>query len=140
MANPLHRLKFLPWRSLFLISSLVTLIFIVLDLFLTLGYNSSPAIARVINLLYGGSLGVLVQFGVVVGVGALAVYLLEKLFPNVMLNTSVLWALVLCLVVCLLIRSLLPIPPDVLVNLDDNQVQLMGFVIGVFWKGRPYWR
>jgi len=140
MANPLHRLKFLPWRSLFLISSLVTLIFIVLDLFLTLGYNFSPAIARVINLLYGGSLGVLVQFGVVVGVGALAVYLLEKLFPNVMLNTAVLWALVLCLVVCLLLRSLLPIPPDVLVNLDDNQVQLMAIVIGVFWKGRPYWR
>lgn len=140
MANPLRRLKFLPWRSLFLLSSLVTLIVIVLDLFLWLGYNYSPAIKSAMSLLYGPTLGILVNFAVVVGVGALAVYLLEKIFSKTIVSIPVLWALVLCLAVCLLMRSLLSTPPDILVNLDDGEVQLIGIAIGVFWKGRPYWR
>jgi uncharacterized membrane protein len=81
-------------------------------------------------------MGILVDFAFVVGIGALAVYLLEK-FYRLSVNTAVLWALVLCLAVCLVVKSLLPIP-DVLVKF--NEIQLMGIAIGVFWKGRPYWR
>jgi ABC-type transport system involved in multi-copper enzyme maturation permease subunit len=140
MSNPLRRLKFLPWRSLFLLSALVTLIVIFLDLLFTLGYNLSPAIERVLTLLYAPPFGVLVRFAVVIGVGALAVELLERLFSNVVISIAVLWTLVFCLALCLVLRALLPIPPDVLVNLYNNEVQLLGIVIGVFWKGRPYWR
>ena len=140
MSNPLRRLKFLPWRSLFLLSAVVTLIVIFLDLLFTLGYNLSPAIESVLTLLYAPPLGVLVRFAVAVGVGALAVELLERLFQNVVVSIAVLWALVFCLALCLVLRALLPIPPDVLVNLYNNEVQLLGIVIGVFWKGRPYWR
>jgi hypothetical protein len=139
MANPLHRLKFLPWRSLFLLSSLVTLVVIAIDLSLIVSYDLSPALARVLSLMYGGSLGILVQFASVVGVGALAVYLLEKFFSNVAVSTAVLWALVFCLAVCLVLRSFLPVPARV-VNLYNNETQLIAIVIGIFWKGRPYWR
>lgn len=140
MANPLRRLKFLPWRSLFLLSSLVTLIVIVLDFFVWIGYNYSGSVRQALSILYGPLLGIVVDWAVVIGVGALAVYLLPKVFPKVIINTSVLWALVLCLAVCLVLRSLLPIPPDELVSLYSNEAQLLGIVIGVFWKGRPYWR
>ncbi|NHC33342.1 hypothetical protein [Scytonema millei] len=139
MSNPLRRLKFLPWRSLFLLSCLVTLIVVVIDFFFIAGSNFSPALARAIDLMYGGSLGVLVQFAGVVGVGALAVYLLEKFFANITVNTGVLWALVFCLTLCLLVRSFLPIP-ERLVSIYNNEMQLIAIVIGVFWKGRPYWR
>jgi len=139
MSNPLRRLKFLPWRSLFLLSSLVTLIVIVIDLLFIISYDLSPALARVISLMYGGGLGVIVQFAGVVGVGALAVYLLEKFFSNISVNTGVLWALVFCLAVCLVLRAFVPIP-ERLVNLYNNETQLIAIVIGIFWKGRPYWR
>lgn len=139
MSNPLRRLKFLPWRSLFLLSGLVTLIVIVIDLLLIISYDLSPALAQAIGLMYGGSLGILVQFAGVVGVGALAVYLLEKFFSNVSVNTGVLWALVFCLTVCLVVRAFVPIPERV-VSLYNNEMQLIAIIIGVFWKGRPYWR
>ena len=140
MANPLKRLKFLPWRSLFLLSGLVTLIVIGLDLLILLGYNYSPPFRQALKILYGPTLGIVVDWAVVVGVGALAVYLLKKVFPNVIISTAVLWALVLCLAICLVVRSLLPEPPDMLVSLSQNEAQLIGIAIGVFWKGRPYWR
>jgi hypothetical protein len=139
MSNPLHRLKFLPWRSLFLLSSLVTLIVIVIDLLFVISYDLSPALARVISLMYGGSLGILVQFAGVVGVGALAVYLLERFFSKIVVSTGVLWALAFCLAVCLVVRSFIPVP-ERLVNLYNNETQLIAIVIGIFWKGRSYWR
>ena len=139
MSSPLRRLKFLPWRSLFLLSILVTLIVVVIDFFFIVGSDLSPALARIVSLMYGGSLGVIVQFAGVVGVGALAVYLLEKFFTHITVNTGVLWALVLCLTFCLLVRSFLPIP-ERLVSIYNNEMQLIAIVIGVFWKGRPYWR
>ena len=136
MGNPLQRLKYLPWRSLFLLSSLIAAIVTAIDFLVVIGYNYSPVIKRTLTLLYTPPMGILVDFAFVVGIGALAVYLLEK-FYRLTINTAVLWALVLCLAVCLIIKSLLPIP-DVLVKF--NEIQLMGIAIGVFWKGRPYWR
>ena len=138
MPNPLHRLKFLPWRSLFLLSSLVTLIVTVLDFLLALGYTYSSAINRALFLLYAPPAGILVYFAVSVGIGALAVYVLERLFQQVVVNTTILWALVLCLALCLVVKSLLPVIPNVLVSM--NEMQLIGIIVGVFWKGRPYWR
>ena len=75
-------------------------------------------------------------FAVAVGVGALAVYLLERL-DRLSINTASLWTLVLCLALLLFLKSLLL--PTVLVDVN-NEIQLVGIVIGVFWKSRPYWR
>lgn len=136
MANPLQRLKYLPWRSLFLLSSLISVIVTVLDYLVVIGYNYSAAIQQALTLLFKGPMGILVSVAIPVGIGALAVYLLEKLY-RFRINTAVLWALVLCLAVCLVVKSLLPIP-NALVEM--NEIQLIGIAIGVFWKGRPYWR
>ncbi len=66
----------------------------------------------------------------------LAVIILEW-YRQVIINVSVLWALILCLALALVVKSLLPLPA-VLVGLDE--IQLITIVVGVFWKGRPYWR
>lgn len=137
MANPLRRLKFLPWRSLLQVSALTTIILVVLEFLLTLGYTQSSAINRTLSFMYTGSLGLLMTFVTAIGVGAMAVYLLERFYQKVIINTANLWALVLCLAVFLLLKSLLPLMP-ILISLD--QLQLVGIILGIFWKGRPYWQ
>lgn len=137
MANPLRRLKFLPWRSLLQVSTLTTLIVIVLEFFLTLGFIQSAVIKSTLSFMYAGSLSLLITFATAIGVGAMAVYLLERFYKQVIINSPSLWALVLCLALLFLLKSLIPVMP-ILISLD--QFQLIGIILGVFWKGRPYWR
>ena len=137
MTDPLRRLKFLPWRSLLQASVLTVFISAVLDFLITLGYIQSSVIRRAISLIYAPPLDLLITIVIAVGVGALAVYLLERLYQQVIVNTASLWALVLCLIVILFFKSLLLIP-SLLVGF--SQTQLLGIILGVFWKGRPYWR
>ena len=137
MANPLRRLKFLPWRSLLQVSTLTTLIVIVLEFLLTLGFIQSAVIEHTLSFIYTGSLGLLITFATAVGIGAIAVYILERFYKQVIINSAILWALVLCLALLFLLKSLIPLTP-ILIRLD--QTQLIGIILGVFWKGRPYWR
>ena len=137
MANPLRRLKFLPWRSLLQVATLTTLIVIVLEFLLTLGFIQSAVIERTLSFIYTGSLGLLITFATAVGIGAIAVYILERFYKQVIINSAILWALVLCLALLFLLKSLIPLTP-ILIRLD--QTQLIGIILGVFWKGRPYWR
>jgi hypothetical protein len=137
MANPLRRLKFLPWRSLLQVSTLTTLIVIVLEFLLTLGFIQSAVIEHTLSFIYTGSLGLLITFATAVGIGAIAVYILERFYKQVIINSASLWALVLCLALLFLLKSLIPLTP-ILIRLD--QTQLIGIILGVFWKGRPYWR
>ena len=68
--------------------------------------------------------------------GALGVTLCERWPGKIYLNTARLWALILCLLGGLAFKLLLPLPLE-LVQL--SQEGLIGVVVGVFWKGRPYW-
>ncbi|MUL36623.1 peptide chain release factor 1 [Gloeocapsopsis dulcis] len=137
MHDPLRSLKFLPWRSLLQVSLLVAVVVIVLDFLLVLGYIQSNVFQRLLMLVYAPPLGIVISLAISVGLGALGVYLLERFYRLVSINTGSLWALVLCLAVVLFLKTLLPLPA-VLFNL--NQAGLIGIIIGVFWKGRPYWR
>ncbi len=83
-------------------------------------------------------IGVLIEFAVPVGIGALAVAVLERWFRQVMITNSTLWALVPCVALWLLLKSFVQLPTVLLP--DVNIVPLVGVVVGVFWKGRPYWR
>lgn len=136
MTDPLRRLQHLPWRSLLQVSGLTIVIVFVLEFFLSLGYKHSLLIERTLSLLLAPPLGIVILFAAAIGVGALAVYLLDRFFPEVFINTASLWALVPCLALFLVLKSLLPIQG--LVNL--TYPQLIAIVVGVFWKGRPYWR
>lgn len=136
MSDPVRTLKHLPWRSLLQVSGFTIVIAIVVEVFLSIGYIRSAAIRSLLSELYAPPSGILLLFGAAVGVGALAVYLLERLHRQVFVNATILWALVPCLALVVFLKSLLPVPA--LVSL--NSLQLLGVVVGVFWKGRPYWR
>lgn len=137
MSNFLRRFKLLPWREMLQISALVNSIVVGLELFLGWGFIQSQLFRNVLKLLFGSSLGMLIPFAIAVGMGALAVYFLEYWQQQFLLNRISLWFLVFCILLGLLLKSFLPIPPF-LASLSETA--LIGVAVGVFWKGRPYWR
>ena len=137
MSNFLRRLKLLPWREMLQIAALVNSIVMGLELFLAWGFTQSRPIRNGVTLLYDSSLGILIPFAAAVGMGALAVYFLEYWQQQFLLNRTSLWVLVLCVFLGLVLKSFLPIPP-LLASLSEEA--LIGVTVGVFWKGRPYWR
>lgn len=137
MSNFLRHFKLLPWREMLQISALVNSIVVGLELFLAWGFIQSQLFRNVLKLLFGSSLGMLIPFAIAVGMGALAVYFLEYWQQQFLLNRISLWFLVFCILLGLLLKSFLPIPPF-LASLSETA--LIGVAVGVFWKGRPYWR
>ena len=137
MSNFLRRLKLLPWREMLQIAALVNSIAIGMELFLAWGFTQSRGIRNVLTLLYGSPLGILIPLATAVGMGALAVYFLEYWQQQFLLNRTNLWVLALCVLLGLVLKSFLPVPPF-LASLSE--AALIGVTIGVFWKGRPYWR
>uniref|UniRef100_A0ACD5GN00 Uncharacterized protein n=1 Tax=Desertifilum tharense IPPAS B-1220 TaxID=1781255 RepID=A0ACD5GN00_9CYAN len=89
-----------------------------------------------LSLVRDGVLGAIMQFLVSIGIGALAVYLLERWQGVAILSASTLWALVPCVMLVLFLKSLL-IPSAFF--LEVSRMTLVGVVVGIFWKGRPYW-
>lgn len=136
MANPLQRLKFLPWRSLAGVTVLTLAIALLLELVLGVSFYQIPIVQLLLAPLFSPPWILVTILAAGVGVGALATLLLEKVFPLVRINNSVLWALILCLVLGLILRSFIPLPA-ILTN--ANSTQFMGIVLGTFWKGRAYW-
>ena len=137
MSNFLRRLKILPWREMLQIAALVNSIVIGVELFLAWGFTQSRVIRNILTLLYGSSLGIVIPFVTAAGMGALAVYFLEYWQQHFLLNRTNLWVLVLCVFLGLVLKSFLPIPPF-LASLSE--AALIGVTVGIFWKGRPYWR
>jgi hypothetical protein len=141
MGNPLRSWKFLPWRSLLQASAITVLIAKVVDGALGWAVINSEAVANLLQTIFSNPLSQLLLILLYFGVGVLAVYLLETLFPPGPIYASTLWALMLCLVMTFVVAGLifmfLPVPA-LLISLDQNL--LIGLVVGVFWQGRHYWR
>ncbi|MEQ9671263.1 peptide chain release factor 1 [Coleofasciculus sp. G2-EDA-02] len=133
----MYRLRSLPWRSLLEVSGITVAIAIVLEIIIGLGFTQSPAIRQMLQFLYTPPLGMIISLMAAVGFGVLAVYVLERFYPQVLINSSSLWALIPCLALVLGLKSLLPLPPF-LVSL--SYANLVAVIVGVFWKGRPHWR
>ncbi|MCY7324105.1 MAG: peptide chain release factor 1 [Phormidesmis sp. CAN_BIN36] len=138
MNDPLRRLKFLPWISLLQISLITVLVAIAFDVLLMRTATAVPVILNLLSKLLNSPIGVLVKLAVPVGMGALAVAILERWFRQVMITNSTLWALVPCVALWLLLKSFVPFPTALVPEIDV--FSLVGVVVGVFWKGRPYWR
>jgi hypothetical protein len=126
----------IPWRELFTVAIASNLALIALELLLGLSLIYSPPIRASLQILFRPPLVVLLPVGIAIAMGALAVYLMEKWRQQYLLNRGNLWALVLCLLLTLTVKQFIQVP---LVLVDLSQISLMGIIIGVFWKGRPYW-
>jgi hypothetical protein len=137
MANPLQRLKRLPWIPLLLTAVLTSIWVFVVEFFLGIGVERSPLVQKSLALLLSPPLGIITVLAIAALVGALAVFLLEIVYPNLLINAGVLWALVPCLILAIVLKNQLPVPLN-LVALENGQ--LIGIILGVFVKGRPYWR
>lgn len=137
MHNPLQRLKQLPWVPLLLVALLTVFWASVLELILMFSSANLDLVRNALALLFEPPLNIILFFAIAMGVGALAVMFLEIIYPQVIINSGVLWALLFCLLSAMLIRSLLPIETELL---QLNSLMLIGTMLGVFFKGKPYWR
>jgi hypothetical protein len=136
MSNPLRGLKFLPWLTLFQVAALATGLAFVVEILLIVGTQFSP-IDQLLELLFQPPLALFVLLAAAVGLGALSILILERFYQRVVINTSVLWALILCVMVMLMARSLLQLP---VLFLAPDYTTLMGVLLGVFWQGKAYWQ
>ncbi len=135
MSNPLARLKQLPWRSLFLVAVLTSIVVTLLEL--AIGFSAQiPGVQSILRTLLVGPLGFFTALLIAFGVGVLAVYILERMERTV-INTNSLWGLLLCLAIVFLLRSFLPIPVGLF---QLSSLSFVSMTVGLFWKSRPYWR
>ncbi len=137
MANQLDRLKRLPWMELLLNALLTALCVTVAEFILVLLMRALTIVAQIAIVLFNPPLGILTQLAIGVGIGALAVVLLERFFPQVRIDTGTLWALIPCLIVALIARTLLPSPVSLI---STSQITAVAILLGVFLRGRRYWR
>lgn len=134
MSDPIRRLKLLPWPILLQVSVITAFIVLILEMLLAWGFTHSSVIRDTLTMLYSPPIGIFWPIAVSVGIGALGVYLCERWFTQVLLNASSLWALVACLLLALVLKSLL------FPSVELSNFTLIGIILGVFWKGRSYWR
>lgn len=137
MNNPLRRLKLLPWVPLLLTALLALFWASVLEIALLFSAERVALISTSLVMLFTPPLSIIMSLAIAIGIGALAVLFLEVIYPQVIISTGVLWALLLCLFVALVLRSLLPAPTQLL---QPSYQMLIGNMLGIFLKGKPYWR
>lgn len=98
-----------------------------------------PASRIQIGSMFSSPLGLLYAAAVDAVIGILGVVVLEKLMgPRPSIYVSTLWALILCLLMALVVKSLIPIPGIFLSQL--HQISIVGLLVGVFGKSQRYWR
>ena len=136
MYDPWRRFKSQPWQPLLQVAVITTLLIVLLEGLLIVGFTQLEFFQRSLRVLFAPPLGLIVSIAAAVGVGVLGVTVCERWRSPIILNVASLWALILCLIGGVLLKSLLPIP-SLLVGLSYPTV--VGVIIGVFWKGRPYW-
>ena len=133
MFDPLRRLKFLPWINLLQVGLLTTLVVTGLEWLLDRLSRLALPLQKLLILVLSPPPGILVQLAIAVGIGALAVMVLERQFPQIRITVAVLWALVPCLGLWLFLRSLLPIP---LLAGELDFPWAVALILGIFWRGR----
>lgn len=125
MRDPLSRLKQLPWRSLIQAALLAVLLLEVPIIWLLS--------LEAFHLLSNSVVGILVNLGILIGIGAIAVWFLERI-DRASIQTGSLWALVFCL-------ELIRIPVYLLLGaISFSLTSLALTAVGVFWAGRRYWQ
>jgi hypothetical protein len=129
----------IPWSETMQVAIVTVAIVVGLEQLLLLALPGIPTpIARLIIEAIAGSnrLSFLFQLAIDGAIGALAVLIYERWKVMIQLNANTLWALVGCLILTLFIRSALPLK---IIVCELSQLSAIAILLGVFWKGRPYW-
>jgi hypothetical protein len=136
MFDPLRRLKYLPWIPLLQVALITVFIAVAIDALLFQALRV-PVVFTILVQILNSPFSIFLILGAAFGVGCLAIIVLER-FRHVVINASTLWALVGCLALWVLVRSLLPFPRILTPGFDINPMVCMA--LGVFIKGKPHWR
>ncbi|NJM77860.1 MAG: hypothetical protein HC852_21385 [Acaryochloridaceae cyanobacterium RU_4_10] len=133
----MNSLKYLPWRSLFLAAILAVITMKAIDFLLwkSFDYTASSSFAELLSTKMGN---LLFLFCEGLAVGGFGVLYLERVGRVGPIYASTLWALVLCLLISLWLGTFVRIAGLGLV--DISELSIMSVILGVFWRGRPYWR
>lgn len=136
MSDPWQQIKQLPWLTLFQAAILTTIVAVLVELIL--GFSFQFEVVRMtLKLLLSGVFQAFTVLGVAIALGALSVVILERL-NRFNIRIASLWALVLCLAITVGIVQLIGLFAIGIVGV--SYMQIVGFVLGIFWKGRPYWQ
>ncbi len=141
MFDPWQSFKSLPWIPLISTAVVTVTLGKIFDLVFISTYSYVPQSQSWIDLIFSPPWGLILIILLSIGLGAVSVWLLETFFSPGAIYASTLWGLVLCLLVLMIIVSLISdfanVPSSLL---GINQNILVGMVVGVFWKGKKYWR
>lgn len=137
MRNPFWRFKSLPWAILLQVALAAVAIATAADLLLAQGLalllaNAGSGLLPLLELIFM-ALPIAAGFGI----GALGLTILERLFSQVRIDTSVLWALVPCIALVLFVKGFLPIPAALVAA---SYPLLVGVLLGIFVVGKRHWR
>lgn len=135
MNDPLAKIKSQPWKPLSLVALATVTIVTVIDYFLLFLFSNFAPIQQSLSFIASSPLGILLPLAIAAGIGAFSVYICDRFRTQIFLNAGSLWALVLCLIIALALTGLFP---SFLVRF--SYPALLGIMVGVFWKGRRYWR
>lgn len=133
----MNSLKYLPWRSLFLAAILAVITMKAIDFLVSksFDYTESSSFAELLSTKIGNLLFV---FCGGLAIGGFGVLYLERMGRVGPIYPSTLWALFLCLLISLWLSTYIPVEGRGLV--DISELHVMSTILGVFWRGRPYWR
>lgn len=130
-----RRLKLIPWRSLLGVALVTMAIASVAEWALLNVLSHVPIFNQTLDILLTPPLTLITLVFAAIGIGALGVYGVERWQTQIILNAANLWALVGCLLLSLFVQSLF-----FRSILGLSEISLVGIILGVFWKGRRYWR
>lgn len=137
MNDPLRRIKSQPWKPLFLVALATIAIVSIMDYLLLFLIENVAPVQQGFSLIATSPLRILLPLAVAVGIGVLGVYICDQFRSRIFLNAGSLWALVLCLIIALALTGLIPLPSFLV---GFSYPSILGIIIGVFWRGRSYWR
>lgn len=143
MSDPLRQLHQQPWGAAIQGAVLAVVLAVSLEGLMYFAIAALPGVKTVQDLLYGPSLGIVMQLVVAIGLGAGAIALFMVLNRSVQITSGVLWTFLACLIGVLWLREglftlgILPIQPW-FTALSMNSI--LGILVGAAWRSWPHWR
>ncbi|MCM1984542.1 hypothetical protein [Lyngbya confervoides] len=132
------KLKTLPWIAIVRSAALTVITWAIVSAALWFAAQSFPAIETVFSLFLRQPMNLISNLGIGILLGVLAFTLLDN--SEGRLTVPMMWFLVLAVTVGMVFYEYVPIRLYRLLAVNFNQPTLVGLVLGVFWKGRRYWR
>lgn len=137
MNDPLRRIASQPWKELFLVAFATVIAVSVIDYLLIWLIVNVASVQESVSFLFSSPLQILIPLAVAAGIGVLGVSIAEQFPRYIYLTAGSLWAFVLCLAIALALKGFLSLDGFLV---SFSYPAMLGMMVGVFGKGRRFWR